>query len=44
VEIGPGNVLAKLLKRRAGKEAAVLSVRDVSTLEAFLSENGEEDQ
>jgi [acyl-carrier-protein] S-malonyltransferase len=44
VEIGPGNVLAKLLKRRAGKEAAVLSVRDVGTLEAFLSECGEEDR
>ena len=43
VEIGPGNVLAKLLKRRA-KEAQVLSVRDVGTLEAFLSECGEEDR
>jgi len=37
VEIGPGNVLAKLLKRRA-KGAKVLSVRDVDTLKAFLSE------
>lgn len=37
VEIGPGNVLAKLLKRRA-KGAQVLSVRDVDTLKAFLQE------
>jgi [acyl-carrier-protein] S-malonyltransferase len=44
VEIGPGNVLAKLLKRRAGKDASVLSVRDVNTLEAFLRECGEEDR
>jgi len=44
VEIGPGNVLAKLLKRRAGKDASVLSVRDVGTLEAFLRECGEEDR
>jgi len=36
VEIGPGNVLAKLLKRRAGKEASVKSVRDVATLDAYL--------
>jgi len=44
VEIGPGNVLAKLLKRRAGKEASVLSVRDVGTLEAFLRKCREEDR
>lgn len=44
VEIGPGNVLAKLLKRRAGKAASVKSVGDAETLEAFLSECGEEDK
>jgi [acyl-carrier-protein] S-malonyltransferase len=38
VEIGPGNVLAKLLKRRAGKAASVKSVRDMGTLDAFLRE------
>jgi [acyl-carrier-protein] S-malonyltransferase len=37
VEIGPGNVLAKLMKRRA-KGTKVLSVRDVDTLQAFLQE------
>lgn len=36
VEIGPGNVLAKLLKRRAGKDAEVISVRDESTLNAYI--------
>jgi len=41
VEIGPGNVLAKLLKRRA-REAEVLSVRDVDTLEVFLREYRED--
>ena len=44
VEIGPGNVLAKLLKRRAGKAASVKSVGGAKTLEAFLSECGEEDK
>lgn len=43
VEIGPGNVLAKLLKRRA-KGAEVLSVRDVGTLETFIRDDGEEDR
>lgn len=42
VEIGPGNVLAKLIKRRAGKNAQVLSVRDMDTLEAFMKKCGEE--
>lgn len=41
VEVGPGNVLAKLLKRRA-REAQVISVRDVGTLQAFLREYGED--
>ena len=36
VEIGPSNVLTKLAKRRVGKGAAV-SVRDLPTLEKFLS-------
>lgn len=39
VEVGPGNVLSKLVKRRAEKGAAVESVRDLPTLQKFLSEN-----
>jgi [acyl-carrier-protein] S-malonyltransferase len=38
VEVGPSNVLSKLVKRRAGISAAVKSVRDLATLEKFLSE------
>lgn len=38
-EVGPSNVLSKLVKRRAGKDAAVESVRDVPTLQKFLSVN-----
>ena len=38
VEIGPSNVLSKLVKRRAGKSAEVISVRDLPTLESFLSD------
>ncbi|MDD5017585.1 MAG: ACP S-malonyltransferase [Eubacteriales bacterium] len=41
VEIGPSNVLTKLVKRRAGKDALTVSVRDLPTLEKFLSENNE---
>ncbi len=39
VEVGPSNVLSKLIKRRAGKDTAVESVRDMSTLEKILSVN-----
>ncbi len=38
VEVGPGNVLAKLLKRRAGGGAEVKSVRDAETLKKYLDE------
>jgi [acyl-carrier-protein] S-malonyltransferase len=38
VEIGPGSVLSKLLKRRVDKDVEVVSVRDRSTLEKFLGE------
>ncbi len=36
VEIGPGNVLSKMLKRRVDKETEVASVRDRDTLQKFL--------
>ena len=36
VEIGPGNVLSKMLKRRAGADVAVYSVSSVASLDAFL--------
>jgi [acyl-carrier-protein] S-malonyltransferase len=39
VEIGPGNVLSKLIKRRVEKGVLVESVRDLPTLEKFLSGN-----
>jgi [acyl-carrier-protein] S-malonyltransferase len=39
VEAGPSNVLSKLVKRRAEKGVAVESIRDLPTLEKFLSEN-----
>jgi len=38
VEIGPGNVLSKMLKRRVDKDVKVASVRDRATLERFLGE------
>lgn len=38
VEIGPGNVLSKMLKRRVDKDTAVFSVRDAATLEKLISE------
>lgn len=38
VEIGPSNVLSKLVKRRADKSVIVESVRDAATLNKFLSE------
>ena len=36
VEIGPGGVLSKMLKRRVGREIALFSVQDEASLEAFL--------
>lgn len=36
VEIGPGNVLSKMLKRRVDKDTEVAAVRDRDTLEKFL--------
>jgi [acyl-carrier-protein] S-malonyltransferase len=38
VEIGPGNVLSKMLKRRVDKDVQVFSVRDAETLEKLISE------
>ncbi len=37
VEIGPSNVLSKMLKRRVDKGIQVHSVRDAATLEKFLN-------
>ena len=37
VEIGPGNVLSKMLKRRVGAGVEVYSVSNVASLDAFLS-------
>ncbi len=36
VEIGPGGVLTKMLKRRVGKEISLFSVQDEASLEALL--------
>lgn len=36
VEIGPGGVLIKMLKRRVGKEISLFSVQDEASMEAFL--------
>jgi [acyl-carrier-protein] S-malonyltransferase len=36
VEIGPRGVLAKMLKRRVGRDIAVYSVQDEASLEAYL--------
>ncbi len=36
VEIGPGGVLTKMLKRRVSREIALYSVQDAASLEAFL--------
>ncbi len=38
IEIGPSNVLSKMLKRRVSKETEVFSVRDAATLEKLISE------
>ena len=37
VEIGPGNVLSKMLKRRVGAGVEVYSVSNAASLDAFLS-------
>lgn len=37
IEVGPSNVLTKLIKRRAGKGIETASVRDRRTLEDFLA-------
>lgn len=42
VEIGPGSVLSKMLRRRVGPDVTVYSVQDVSSLEKFLRIDGEE--
>ena len=40
VEIGPSNVLTKLVKRRVGKDGAItVSVRDMATAEKFLKQS-----
>ncbi len=39
VEIGPSNVLSKMLKRRVEKGTTVVSVRDAATLEDFKKAN-----
>ncbi|NLI54504.1 MAG: ACP S-malonyltransferase [Clostridiales bacterium] len=36
VEIGPGGVLTKMLKRRAGRDVSLYSVQDAASMEAFL--------
>lgn len=41
VEIGPGGVLTKMLKRRVGREIQLFSVQDEASLEAFLRANAE---
>lgn len=42
IEIGPGGVLTKLIKRRVGKDGAqTISVKDAGTLDKFLSKRGE---
>ena len=37
VEIGPGNVLSKMLKRRVGAGVEVYSVSNAASLDSFLS-------
>ncbi len=41
VEVGPSNVLSKMLSRRVGKDIIVKSVRDAQTLAAFLESKGD---
>ena len=42
VEIGPGGVLSKMLKRRVSRDVQLYSVQDEASLEAFLRAYGEE--
>ncbi len=42
VEVGPGGVLTKMLKRRVGKDASLYSVKDEASLNAFISAYREE--
>ena len=42
VEIGPGGVLSKMLKRRVARDIQLFSVQDAASLEAFLRANSEE--
>jgi [acyl-carrier-protein] S-malonyltransferase len=42
VEIGPGGVLSKMLKRRVSREVQLYSVQDEASLEAFLRAYSEE--
>ncbi|MEA4869059.1 MAG: ACP S-malonyltransferase [Christensenella sp.] len=41
VEIGPGGVLTKMLKRRVNREVQLFSVQDEASLETFLRANAE---
>lgn len=41
VEIGPSNVLTKLVSRAAGRDVQAVSVRDLDTLEKFLQREGD---
>jgi malonyl CoA-acyl carrier protein transacylase len=42
VEVGPGNVLTKMLKRRVTRDVQLYSVKDAASLDAFLRAYGEE--
>lgn len=42
VEIGPGGVLSKMLKRRVSRDVQLYSVQDEASLEAFLRAYGED--
>ncbi len=42
VEVGPGGVLTKMLKRRAGKDVTLYSVKDESSFNAFIGAYREE--
>lgn len=42
VEVGPGSVLTKMLKRRTGRDVSLHSVRDAASLTSFLNASREE--
>ncbi len=44
VEIGPGGVLSKMLKRRVSRDVQLYSVQDEASLEAFLRANGNREE